>query len=109
MAYITGSSNFLCDECYFFNNSVEIDSSTFYADNNPNGFITIKNSQFINNNSTSNLMSLVSTETLIENTEFVDNFSKLINNGITVTNSEVTLNNVSVNYTDSDFITKNDF
>jgi len=109
MAYITGSSNFLCDTCVFFNNSVGIDSSTFYADNNPSGFIFIRNSLFLNNNSTSNLMSLVSTYTVIEHTAFTDNFSKLINNGITVTNSQLTLHNVSVNYTDPAFINNNDF
>mmetsp|Transcript_26440 Transcript_26440/g.19820 ORF Transcript_26440/g.19820 Transcript_26440/m.19820 type:complete len:101 (-) Transcript_26440:985-1287(-) len=99
MIYVTGSSSFLCDNCKFINNSVTIDSSTFYADNNPNGFITIQNSYFENNNSTSNMMSLVSTQTTIINTVFKDNYSKLINNGVTVTNSEMYLHNVTINYT----------
>lgn len=50
-------------------------------------------------------MNLIFTNMIINNTKFVDNISKFVNNGITIIKSSVVASNITVDYENKDFLT----
>lgn len=58
----------------------------------------VTNSIFLNNSNDESLMTLSNSNARLENLTFIDNIGKLVNNGITILKSIVTISNITVNY-----------
>ena len=87
-----------CNYCYFGNNYAN-ETSTIFAYKNLNKLMIINNSMFLNNTSGSNLLNLIYSNAEINNTKFIDNVSKQVNNGITMIRSKVLSSNITIDYT----------
>lgn len=102
------NSVFQCIKCNFISNYA-YDSSGIFAYNNLEQYLQVKDSTFINNTATSNLMTLLYTKANISNTQFVDNIAQKVNNGLSMINSNVYMMNVTINFTNSSYINNNDY
>lgn len=58
----------------------------------------VTNSIFLNNSNDESLVTLSNSNARLENLTFIDNIGKLVNNGITILKSIVTISNITVNY-----------
>src|SRR5689334_14876885 len=107
MAIIEGSSSFTCSSCKFTSNYAA-DSAIIFADNNPEGLIFIENSHFENNTMTNNLFYIIYTTSLIKNSMFLNNIAQKVNHGFTMSNSQLSLDNVTITYTNPSFLSNID-
>eukprot|EP00347_Sterkiella_histriomuscorum_P022241 403331176 len=106
--YINEDTEFLCDQCYFYSNYAK-ESSTIFALNVQSKIITVQNSIFKQNYHDSNLINFILSHGYFKNTQFIDNFANKVNHGITLIDSTVTVENVTVNYTQKEFLWANTY
>ncbi len=66
--------------------------------------VNLTNCIITNNNHEDSLMHLIDSNTHIRNTIFMDNLGKSITHGISLSNSNLTAANITVDYTDFDFL-----
>ena len=90
-------------------NNNAYDSSGIFAYNNLKTILYLENSLFLNNTSQTNLITMLYSQTNIKNTNFIDNISQSVNNGITLINSHADFDNITVNFTNHAFIWNNQY
>lgn len=72
--------------------------------NNLDVTLQISNSNISNNQAKSSSIIMLYTTALISNTTFTDNYADKVSHGITLINSQLTTSNVTVNYTNPQFL-----
>jgi len=95
---VESDSNLSFDYCTFSKNYGE-DTSVLFAQNNPSTSINFTNSRFINNTAETNLINLLYSNAVFNNSVFIDNVASAVNHGITLISSTALMHNVIVNYT----------
>lgn len=106
--YISEDTNFLCDQCLFQDNWAS-EASAIFVINVDDANVTISNSVFRGNRHDQDLINFILSKGSISNSIFVDNLANKVNHGITLINSLLTVSNMTVNYTDPDFLWNNNY
>jgi len=101
MIFLSGhTSNITIDDCDFTGIVARDSSSILFSVSNNDGKILMQNSRISDSKSWSNLFTLTYSKMVIRNTIMVRNFADYLNNGFTLTNSDLECYSVTVDNKD---------